>query len=211
MNGNYPGPGFAPPSSVIFPPNLTIGDSWAFNMDAGAYGSGAEDGPWTAALTFASGTIRVVSAATLQGNIFYWLIPPEDTSTLPAGTLVYTIAVSNSVPERYTLQEGTVTALPDISDPAAVVPTSTMLEQQLAACDATLLQLLSQRTSSVTFAGKAYTLWDIAKLWEVRLQLYQRVQDERIALSGNPRSRIIIPVFKNPWGGPYPWYPYPYV
>jgi hypothetical protein len=211
MNGYYPGPGFAPPSSVIFPPNLTIGDSWAFEMDAGEYGTPSSAGPWTATLTFASGTVKVPTNATLQANIFYWLVPPSATSTLPAGTLVWTIAVSNPVPERYTLQEGTVTALPDISDPNTSVPTGTMLEQQLAACDATLLQLLSQRTSSVTFAGKSYTLWDISKLWAVRNDLYMRVQEERAALSGNPRSRIIIPVFKNPWGGPYPWYPYPYV
>jgi hypothetical protein len=199
MNGSYTIP------VIIMPPNLNIGDSWAFDMAAGEYSSGG----WIAVMTFASGTTRLAQDATLQQGTFYWLFASTDTATMPAGTLVYTVAVSNPTSlERYTIQQGTVQAVADISDPDTVVPTQTTLQQQLAACDATLLQLLSQRTSSVQFGGKAYTLWDIAKLWAVRNDLYQRVQDELAATSGNTRAKIIIPVFKNPWGGPYPSYPY---
>lgn len=206
MNGFSTLAGMPPP--VIFPPNLNIGDSWAFSMAAGDYSASA----WSAVMTFASGATRLANTATLQEGIFYWLIPATDTSTLPAGTLAYTIAVSNSLTsERYTLQEGLVTALPDISDPNAPIATSTMLQQQLDACNKTILQLLSQRTSEVQFGGKSYTLWDIAKLWAVRNDLASRVSDEQAAAGGNSRGKLIIPVFKNPWGGPYPsapWYPY---
>jgi len=201
MNGSMSISG-APPS-IIFPNNLNIGDSWAFNMSAGEY----NDGTWTATMTFATGATRLASDATLSQGIFYWLFSSAQTSTLPAGTLAYTVMVSKA-PERYTLQEGVVQALADITNPATIVPTQTMLQQQLAACDATLLQLLSQRTEEVTFAGKAYRLWDVAKLWDVRKDIAGQVSDEQDALSGNSRHRIIIPVFKNPWGGPYPSYPY---
>lgn len=207
MNGFSTLSGAPPP--IIFPPTLTIGDTWAFDMSAGDYGAP----PWSGIMTFASGTIRVTNIATLQNGVFYWLIPSTDTSTLPAGTVAYSIEVNDggSPPTNYTLQSGTVQTLIDVSDASVVVPTQTMLQQQLAACDATLLLLLSQRTSSVTFSNKAYTLWDIAKLWEVRKDLASNVANEQAALSGNSRQQIIIPVFKNPWGGPYPsapWYPY---
>lgn len=206
MNGFTSAAG--PPPQVIFPEYLVIGDTWAFSMGAGSY-SASE---WSATLSFASGTTHLSNIATLQESVFYWLVPSTDTATLPSGTLAYTIAVSNSMTgERYTVQSGTVQAVADITAPGADVPTATMLEQQLDACNKTLLQLLSQRTSQVQFGGKSYTLWDVAKLWAVRNDLYQRVGDEQAALSGNTRGKLIIPVFKNPWGGPYPsppWYPY---
>jgi len=205
MNGSYTPSGIPPP--IIFPPNLNIGDTWAFNVAAGDYANPSANGPWTATMTFASGPTRLASPATLSTNVFYWLISKTDTKTLPSGTLVFTVSVTDTV-DRYTLQEGTVQALPDVQDPSVSVPTQTMLQQLLTACDATLLQLLSQRTSSVVFAGKAYTLWDVAKLWAVRSDLAQRAADELAAAAGNAKHRIIIPVFKNPWAGPYPSWPY---
>jgi hypothetical protein len=187
------------PPPIIFPKNLNIGDTWAFNMAAGNYGTP----PWSAEMTFASGTAKLTEQATLQGAVFYWLIASSATSTLPSGTLIYTVAVKNpQTSERYTLQEGTIQALPDLGGGGAPFPSETALQQLLAACDATLLQLLSQRTSSVVFAGKAYTLWDIEKLWNVRNKIYFQVQSELEATSGNSRQQIIIPVFKNSWGGP---------
>lgn len=206
MNGFQTLSGAPPP--IIFPDKLTIGDTWCFELAAGNYGAD----PWTGVITFASGPTSIANTATLQNGIFYWVIPPTDTQKLPAGALAYSVVVSNpDTTERYTLQGGICQAQPNLSDSSTPVPTQTMLQQQLAACDATLLQLLSQRTEEVTFGGKAYRLWDIAKLWAVRNDLYQRVQDELGSMSGNSRGRIIIPVFKNPWGGPYPsapWYPY---
>jgi hypothetical protein len=197
------------PPAIIFPPYLTVGDTWAFDFAAGDYGVP----PWAATMTFGSGAVRVVNTATLQNGVFYFVIPPTDTSKLPApGSVAYSVVVNNSgTTENYTLQSGIVQLAPNLSDTTVNVPTQTMLQQQLAACDATLVQLLSQRTSSVVFSGKAYTLWDIAKLWEIRKDLAMQVADEQTRLSGNSRGRIIIPVFKNPWGGPYPsapWYPY---
>ena len=188
--------------TVVMPANLNIGDSWAFDLSAGDY----SDGSWTATMTFASGAARLTQDATLEGGVFYWLFTSAETATMPAGTLAYTIMMSRT-PERYTTQEGMIQALPDITQPGNV-PTQTMLQQQLAACDQVLLQLLSSRTQEVTFAGKAYRLWDIDKLWQVRKDLASNVANEQAMLSGNSRHRIIIPVFKNPWGGPYPSYPY---
>ena len=193
------------PSPILFPQTLTIGDTWTFSMSAGEYSTS----DWSATITFASGTTRVSSVATMQSAVFYFVIAPAQTSTLPAGSVAYAVSMASSLTlDRFTLQEGVVKTLPDLTDPSAVIPTQTMLQQQLAACDATLLKLLSQRTSSVVFGGKAYTLWDISKLWAVRNDLYQRVQDEAAAMDTNSRQQIIIPVFKNPWGGPYPSQPY---
>lgn len=195
-------------ATIMFPPSLNCGDTWAFDMPAGEYSSS----DWSASMTFASGTFRLVNMATLSQGVFYFVVPPADTKTVPPGNVVVNVSVNNATTgEVYTLQQAKIAVLPDINDPSVSVPTQTMLQQQLAACDATLLQLLSQRTSSVVFAGKAYTLIDIAKLWAVRNEIAQWVTEELLTTSGNSRSRLIIPVFKNPWGGPYPshpWYPY---
>jgi hypothetical protein len=207
MNGYSTLAGAPPP--IIFPPYLMVGDTWAFDYPAGNYGVP----PWAAIMTFASGTIRVVNTATLSNGIFYWVIPASDTAKLPApGSVAYSVVVNNSgTGENYTVQSGIEQLRPNLSDTTVNVPTQTTLQQHLAACDATLLLLLSQRTSSVVFSGKAYTLWDLAKLYEIRKDLAMQVAAEQDRLSGNSRRRIIIPVFKNPWGGPYPsapWYPY---
>jgi len=192
-------------STIIFPASLSIGDTWAFDMAAGDYSAAA----WTATMTFASGAIRVANVATLKLGTFYWLIPASETSQLPAGSVAYTITVDNSLTlERYTLQNGLIKTTPNLSDPNTQIGTATMAQQQLAACDATLLKLLSQRTESVTFGQKAYTLWDIAKLWQIRNGLAQAVNDEEAALDANSRQQIIIPVFKNSWGGPTSPYQY---
>ena len=199
MNGSYTFP------PIIMPPNLNIGDSWAFNMSAGEYSTPE----WSATMTFASGAQRLAQVATLSQNIYYWLFASTDTEQMPAGTLAYTIAVNDSISlEKYTVQKGTVQAIADISDPDTNVPTQTMLQQQLAACDATLLNLLSQRTEKVEFGGKSYQLWNVKDLWAIRNDLYSRVQDEAASLSGNTRGKIIIPVFKTSWSGPSPSFPY---
>jgi hypothetical protein len=183
------------PPSIIFPKNLNLGDTWAFNLAAGDYGTP----PWSAQMTFASGTSKLMSSATLQQGVFYFVIAPSATATLPPGRLIYTITVNNpQTTERYTLQEGTVLALADLSQ-EGTVQGQTALQAMLAACDATLLQLISQRTSSVVFAGKAYTLWDISKLWAVRNEINFQVQAEIETTADNPRHQIIIPVFKNSW------------
>jgi hypothetical protein len=207
MNG-YQTLSGAPPA-IIFPPYLTVGDTWCFDFPAGDYGVP----PWAAIMTFGSGSIRVVNTATLQNGVFYFAVPATDTATLPApGSVAYSVVINNSdTTENYTVQSGIVPLRPNLSDSSVNVPTQTSLQQQLAACQATILQLLSQRTSSVTFSGKAYMLWDIAKLYEIEKDLIMQVAAEQDRLSGNSRGRIIIPVFKNPWGGPYPsapWYPY---
>jgi len=194
------------PLPVIFPDNLNVGDSWAFEMNAGEY----NDGTWTATMTFASGSWRLAQAATLSQGLFYWLFASSDTLSAPVGTLAYSIRVDKA-PERYTLQEGLIATVPNLADPSAVIATQTIKQQQLAALDQTLLSLLSQRTEEVTFAGKAYRLWDVSKLWQVRKDLAAEVSAEQDAMSGNKRHQLIIPVFKSGWGNPYPSYPfYPY-
>jgi hypothetical protein len=100
---------------------------------------------------------------------------------------------------RRTLDQGAVTLVADISDPGAPVNPSSILEQQLALIDNLLTQLLSQRTSMVSFGGKQYQLWDIAKLWEVRNGIYARVLAERERNSGNMRARLIVPYFREIW------------
>jgi hypothetical protein len=189
--------------TVVMPSNLNIGDSWAFDLSAGDY----NDGSWTATMTFASGAARLAQDATLTNTVFYWLFTSAETATMPAGTLAYTIMMSRA-PERYTTQEGMIQALPDITQEGAIVPTQTVLQQDLTLVDALIQQLLSSRTQRVMFAGKEYELWQIKDLWAIRNDIAMRAQAEAAALAGNSRHRIIIPVFKNPWGGPYPSYPY---
>ena len=182
-------------SSIIFPPTMIRGDSWSFSLVSSRYGPGATDGLWEATITFASGTERLESTAVADGNRFKWDILPEDTLTLPAGPASYVVQFNNGTLRR-TLESGAVTVSEDITLPGPIDPTSP-LEKELAAADACLLQLLSQRTQMVSFGGKQYQLWNIKDLWAVRNGLYSRVVSERKAAAGNMRSRLILPVFLN--------------
>jgi hypothetical protein len=49
----------------------------------------------------------------------------------------------------------------------------------------------------VSFGGKQYYLWDVDKLWKLRLELVARAAQEDAALLGNKRSNIILPLFVN--------------
>jgi hypothetical protein len=173
------------------------GDSWEFSLYSSKYaGPDAADGPWTATTVFASGTSRLSSVATVAGDTFKWVILPIDTLTMPPGPASYAITVDNGTLRR-TLDQGAVTVVDDIANPDWVVDPNSPLEKELAAADACLLALLSQRTSMVSFGGKQYQLWNIKDLWAVRNGIYARVAAEREARSGNTRARCIVPVFIN--------------
>lgn len=171
------------------------GDSWSFSLTSERYGSGASDGPWLATATFASGMVRVESDAVVETNLFKWDILPEETLTLPPGPASYVVQVRNGTLRR-TLESGAITVAEDITLPGNIDPSSP-LEKELAAADACLLSLLSQRTSMVSFGGKQYQLWNIKDLWAVRNGIYSRAMAEREKIAGNMRARLILPVFLN--------------
>jgi hypothetical protein len=185
------------PSTIIFPPEMVRGDCWSFELYAPKYaGDDAEGAPWTASSVFATGTVRVSTTATVQGDTFYWLVPSTETAKLPPGPASYVVQVTNATC-RYTIDSGAISVADDINNPALVVDPNSMLEKQLAAADACLLALLGQRTQMVSFAGKQYSLWNVKDLWTVRNGIYSRVMAEREAAAGNMRARIICPVFTN--------------
>jgi hypothetical protein len=184
-------------SYVIFPETMVRGDSWSFELFSNQYaGEDAAGGPWTATTVFATGTIRVSAVATVQGDVFYWLVPGSDTSQLPPGPASYTIQVSNGT-DRFTLDTGAITVADDLNNPDLIVDPNSMLQKQLEAADACLLALLSQRTQMVSFGGKQYSLWSIRDLWAVRNGIYARVMAEREEAAGNTRARVIVPMFIN--------------
>jgi hypothetical protein len=183
-------------TGIMFPPSMIRGDSWSFSLVSERYGSGATDGPWTATATFASGLVRLEADAVLETNRFKWDILPEQTLTLFPGPASYVVQVTNGTLRR-TLESGVVTVSEDITIPGAVIDPNSALEKELAAADACLLALLSQRTSMVSFGGKQYQLWNIKDLWAVRNGIYSRAMAERERTAGNMRARIIMPVFLN--------------
>lgn len=183
MSDYYPKP------SIIFPSQLISGDLWALNLDSGAYSAG-----YSASITFASGSIKITSAAVFTNNQFIWAVPGTQTSTLMPGTVAYAVSVSDGSNNRLTIESGSVSVIADISAIGAV-QTQSILQQQLAAIDATFLALVSQETSMVTFAGKTYTLWNLVELQKVRNDIAARVADEADRLRGNNRARRIVPYF----------------
>jgi hypothetical protein len=182
-----------PYNKIAFPSPLTAGDTWAFCMDVGQYGS------YTAAVNFASGPTKLLSPATLTGNKFAWLIAGTDTAPLaPTGRptpYLYTVTVTDLSGNRYTIEQGAVTIVPDISEVGDVGDAATPLQKMLMAVDATLLQLMSQKTSMVQFAGQMYQFHELDKLFAVRDNIAARVADEADALRGAESFRRIISVF----------------
>jgi hypothetical protein len=183
--------------SVIFPETMRRGDSWEFSLYSPTYaGENAENGPWTATAIFASGTVRISQVAIVDGSMFEWVVLPTDTATFPSGPASYVIQVDNGTLRR-TLEEGGITVVDDISDPATPVDSQSVLQKQLAAADQCLLDLLNQRTERVSFGGKQYELWNIKDLWTVRNGIYARVAAEEEEEGGNMRARAIVPTFIN--------------
>ena len=155
--------------------------------------------PWdqtcTGTVSFASGTNKLTADATVSGNQFVWLIPGTDTAKLPGGPYSYQLSVTTQLGNRYTVDTGAVTVATDISAPGTNVDSQTTLQKHLAACDKTLLALLSKQTQAAMFAGQSYTLHNIKELWEVRSDLASKVADEEDALRGNLRQNQFITRF----------------
>lgn len=196
LNSGYP-----TSLNVIFPSPLIAGDTWTITAPLGRY----TDPGWTATLTFAAGSSKISANATTDASNWIFTVPATDTAKAPTGTNQYSIMVANSVTgEVYTLQIGGVTVIANPTS-ATWVNTESMLTKQLAAADQTLLDLLSQRTSMVSFGGKQYYMWNIADLWKVRNELAARVAAENEQLLGNRRSNRIIPWFvENVGSGQFP-------
>lgn len=189
--------GVTPAPTVIFPEQLRRGDSWEFNLFSPDYaGENAENGPWTGTAIFANGTEEINQVATIDDQTFYWVILPADTEQMSPGPAQYVIQVTNATLRR-TLQSGSVQIVDDISDPTNPVQTQTMLQQQLAAADQCLLDLLGQRVAATSFGGKTYTLLNIKDLWAIRNGIAQRAAAEAEEAAGNTRHRCIVPMFIN--------------
>ena len=184
-----------PYTKMSFPSPLTAGDTWAFSMSTGKYGS------YMAAITFASGPTKLLSTATTVGDKFQWLIPGTETAPLaPTGRptpFLYTVAMTDVSGNRYTVEQGAVTVVPDISEAADVGDATTPLQRMLKACDETLINLMSQKTSMVQFAGQMYQFHELDKLFAVRNSIAARVQSEADALRGAGSYRRILAVFTN--------------
>ena len=184
-----------PYTKMSFPQPLIAGDTWAFSMDTKGYGA------YTAAINFASGPTKLLSVAVVSGDRFQWLIPGTETAPLtPTGRptpFLYTVAVTDVSGNRYTIESGAVTVVPDISEAADVGDATTPLQRMLKACDETLINLMSQKTSMVQFAGQMYQFHELDKLFAVRNSIAARVQSEADALRGASSSRRIVAVFVN--------------
>ena len=180
--------------SISFPSSLVAGDTWTFCMPTGNYGSG-----YTALITFAAGSVKLSSAATQDGDEFRWSILGTETAPLVTATstpFLYTVTVTDGSGNRYTVETGAVTVARDINALANVGGTQTNLQLMLAACDATLINLMSQKTSMVQFAGQMYQFHELDKLFAVRDNLVARVADEQDELRGAARFRKVVTIFQ---------------
>jgi hypothetical protein len=176
---------------IVFPEPLVAGDAWQFNLAI----YDPFDETFTASLTFASGTNKLTSAASLDDEMWRWLIPGSATATLPAGPYSYALSMTDRSGNRTTADTGAVTVAADIGASGTNVNAKTSLQLMLEACDATLISLLGQEVTMATFAGQAYTLHNIAELWKVRSDLWSRRADEIEELRGNLRGRQFITRF----------------
>ena len=182
-----------PTSDVILPDPLIIGDTWSFQIPAGPYG----DGTFTASITFAALTSKLTAAATLNDNLFQWVIPSSQTSTLSPQPYMFNINITDAEGNRVTIQRGATQVLADISAAGGSVSNMTNLQLMLAACDKTLIELMGQKTSMVMFQGQAYHFQDLEKLWNIRIYLAAQVANEQASQSGNLRGRKVVVVFTN--------------
>lgn len=158
-------------------------------MGAGQYG----DGTWTATAIFYGGTSRLEADAVLESSQFQWNIPGSETSQLLAQPYSFSVQVSDGT-DRYTVQAGVVTVL---ADPLTSTGGGelTMLQQQLAQLDQTILAIASKQVTMMDFGTKQYTLHNLKDLYAIRNSLAIQVQAEQDKLSGQQRSRRILPRF----------------
>jgi hypothetical protein len=186
------GTNFGIAQNIIFPQPLVAGDQWIFQMWGGNYASSG----YGAFITIAAATTKLSAAAALNSGWYMWSIPGSSTSKLAAQPYRYNVNVVDPSGNRLTIERGSLVVEADISVSGTNVTSQTNLQLMLAACDATLISLLSNKATMVQFAGQSYQMHDIQKLFEVRSDLNVRVKDEQQELRGNKKSQRIITVFR---------------
>ena len=179
------------PPSVILPNVLVAGDTWVFTLNRGPYTDPAD----SASMIVGAGTVTFETDGAGDQNNFTFTFDPSQTN-VPPGPYRYSIFVTDASGNRQTIQTGGV---PVIANPQSDtwVKTETFLQRAIRQCEDAILDLLNQRVSMVSFGGKQYYLWDVDKLWKLRLELVARAAQEDAALLGNKRSNIILPLFVN--------------
>jgi len=181
------------PPQVIFPEPMIAGDTWSFSMPVAQWGTG-----YTAVITFAEGTTKLSSTATVDAEFFRWTIPATDTAPLATTTklsYLYTVTVTDAALNRYTIDTGSITVVPDITI-ASVPETRTKLQQMLDAIDTAIINLCGQKTSEVEFQGQMYKFQDLTKLFALRESIAARVKDEQDELRGAARYRQCVSTFR---------------
>jgi hypothetical protein len=182
------------PDTIIFPDPLVQGDQWNLQMFSGKWGQSG----YSAVIYFAAGSTKMTAPAVLSDSMYVWSIPGTSTAQLAPQPYQYNVNVIDPAGNRQTIEQGVIEVAPDISSSGnRNIQAMSNLELMLQACDNTIIQLLSQKTTMVQFAGQMYQMHDIEKLYAVRSNLAIRVADERDAARGNKRARRIITVFKN--------------
>jgi len=180
------------PPTVIFPDPMIAGDTWEFSMPTAQWSPG-----YIAVITFAAGVTKLQATATEDAEYFRWTIPGSQTAPLAttiATPYLYTVTVTDSGANRYTIDSGSVTVAPDISV-TPIQENRTNLQQMLAAIDNVIIQLCNQKTSEVQFQGQMYKFQDLSKLFSLRESIAARVQDEQDQLRGAARYRQCVATF----------------
>jgi hypothetical protein len=179
--------------NIIFQDPLVQGDTWNFQLWSAGYGSSG----YAASITIAAGTTKLTAGASLVAGWYQWSLPPSATSQLAAQPYAYNVNVTGPGGDRMTIERGAITVAADISVPGTNVNNKTKLQLMLEACDATLIALMSSKTTMVQFAGQMYQMHDLQKLFDVRNNLAARVRDEAEMLEGNKRNTKIVTYFRN--------------
>lgn len=174
----------------IFDQPFVAGDTWNFQYRNEDYVNNG----YTASITIAADTVKIVSQAIIDNGWYKWSISGSQTQ-VQSQPYLYNIFVTGPTGDRITVERGALIVASDISIPGTNVSNYTNLQLMLKVCDDTLINLLSQKTTMVQFAGQTYQFHDIEKLFKVRNELYMRVSNEQELLQGNARSRKIVTVF----------------
>lgn len=178
---------------IIFQDPLVQGDLWTFGMYAANYVSSG----YSAVITVAAGIINFSVPATPIYPNFTWSIPGSTTSQLTPQPYLYNVHFIDPTGNRTTVERGGFIVAQDITIANQSVDACTNLEKMLKAVDCTLLDILNSKVQIAQFGGQSYTLHNVRELFTVRNEIYDRVVEERIRLSGNMRSSNIVTVFRN--------------
>jgi hypothetical protein len=177
--------------ALILPNILVAGDTWVINVLPDTEAPGG-----TATMVFASGTQSLSTDAANDNGTYAFTFAGVDTAKLIPGPYQWTYYVTDANANRFTQQVGGV---PVVASPGSANWTSgdSFLTNALKEIEACILDLLNQRVSMVSFGGEQYYLWDLEKLWKMRNEIFNKAQLAQEELTGNKRSRLILPWFVN--------------